>query len=218
MKTRAKLIKRFDTRLKLAKNSTLFSSDDKNDFVNDAIVYVNGLHKWPQREMCVTYVSGTEAGYGYYDYPNSPVQFSAGSIRTLVIDNIQYQQKDYYDLMKLLRDEPNPSSDIHYFANFGSWFFIYPVININGLEIKATGVTQASPLTNDTDTTIWSDDMEQLNEAVVSMMLYYATGQDKHLSLANSLSEQVWSKYVIEKQKDVPLDRPFLKVIDFFRN
>lgn len=218
MKTRAQLKKRFDTRLKLAKNSTLFSDDDKNDFVNDSIVYIGSLHKWAQREMCARYVAGTEAGEGYYDYPNSPVQFATGSIRTLFIDNIEYKQKDYYDLMRLIKERPQPTQGEHFFANFGSWFFIYPIININGLEIQATGVVQPSHLTTDSDYTIWSDDMEQLNEAVVSMMLYYATGQDKHLSLANSLAEQVWSKFVTEKQKDVPIDRPFLQVPDFFRS
>lgn len=216
MKTREQLKKRFDTRLKLAKNSTLYSDSDKNDYVNDAIVWVGSQFKWPQREMCAQYTAGTEAGYGYYDYPNYPVNFAPMSIRTLIIDDIEYEQREYHDLMRLLREEPTPSDDVHYFANYGTWFFIYPIINISGLEIRATGVVQPNDLSSDDDKTIWSDDMEQLNEAVLSMMLFYATGKIEHLNLAQTITNLVWSKFAGERQKDVPIDRPFLIVPDFF--
>ena len=221
MKTRLELKQRFDQVLRLAKNSTLFSDDMKNAFLNDAVTYVASLYKWPQREMCARYISGTEAGYGYYDYPNSPVQFAPDSIRSLMINNITYQQKDYYDLIKYVNGEVKLPSNLekhtHWFANFGSWFFIFPVIDLNGLEIHATGVTVAAPLTDDTSTTIWSDDMEQLNEAVLEYMLFIATHDQKHIEMCNSIANQVWSKYVTEKQKNVPIDRPFLQVPDMMR-
>ena len=221
MKTRAQLKARFDQVLRLAKNSTLFSDEMKNTFVNDAITYVATLHKWPEREMCARYISGTEAGYGYYDYPNNPVQFAPGSIRTLTIDGKSYENKDYYDLMKYVNGELKLPEDIerhtHWFANFGSWFFIFPVIDLNGLEIHATGITQPAPLINDESETIWSDDMEQLNEAVLEYMLYIATHEERHLTLCVNLADQVWAKFVGEKQKNVPIHRPFLAVPDMMR-
>lgn len=218
MKTLLQLKKRFDTRLRLAHNSTIFSNSDKNEFVNDAIIWVSSQHKWSQREMCVHYVSGTEAGEGYYDYPNDPVQFAPKSIRTLVIDGIKYKQIDYYDLMAIKRGEMEPQDHKpHYFANFGTWFFIYPVIDINGLPIEATGVVKAGTLSNNTDYTIWSDDMEELNEAVVNMALFNATGKPDYFALAQNIVNMTWAKYVSEKQKDVPLDRPFFQVPDFMK-
>lgn len=218
MKTRLQLKNRFNTRLKLAQNSTLFSDSDKNDFINDAIVWVGNLRKWPQREMCAEYIAGTEAGEGYYDYPNSPVQFAPESIRTLVINDIGYTQKDYYDLMAIIRDEKSADdTDPHYFANFGSWFFIYPIIDLNGLTLKVTGVTKPASLSSDSDTTIWSDDMEELNEAVLNVALFNATGIDKYLTLAQSIADLVWGRFVTEKQKAVPIDRPFFNVPDFFK-
>jgi len=221
MKTRAQLKARFDQSLRLAKNSTLFSDDMKNSFVDDAIVYVSSLHKWPQREMCARYIGGTQAGYGYYDYPNSPVQFAPNSIRTLTIDGITYQNKDYYDLMKYVNGEctlpENIEKHTHWYANFGSWFFIFPIIDIEGLEIHATGVTQPSPLTDDNSQTIWSDDMEQLNEAVLEYMLFIATHDINHLTMCINLADQVWGKFVSEKQKNVPIHKPFLQVPDMMR-
>lgn len=221
MKTRRQLKARFDQVLRLAKNSTLFSDSMKNDFVNDAITYVATLHKWPQREMCVRYIAGSEAGAGYYDYPNSPVQFAAGSIRELIIDGITYENKDYYDLIEYINGEKKLPSAIekktHWYANFGSWFFIFPVIEIDGLEIQATGVLQPTPLVNDDSHTIWSDDMEQLNEAVLEYMLYIATHDVNHLTLCINMTDQVWSKFVGEKQKNVPINRPFLQVPDMMR-
>lgn len=221
MKTRRQLKARFDQILRLAKNSTLFSDEMKNDFVNDAITYVATLHKWPQREMCAKYISGTEAGYGYYDYPNTPVQFAAGSIRELIIDGITYANKDYYDLIKYVNGEiklpANLEKHTHWYANFGSWFLIFPVIDLDGLEIHATGVVQPSPLLDDDSETIWSDDMEQLNEAVLEYMLYIATHDTNHLTLCINMADQVWGKFVGEKQKNVPINRPFLKVPDMMR-
>lgn len=217
MKTRRELKHRFDTRLKLAKNSTIFSDLDKNMFVNDAIAWVQSQHKWSQREMCASYVLGTQAGDGYYDYPNSPVAFAPMSIKSLVIDGHEYQQKDYHDLMKLKRANIEVG-DKKYFANFGTWFFIYPVIKADGLPIHVTGVVQASRLNSDDEKTIWADDMEELNEAVIEMMLFYATGKGEHLALAQQIVSVVWAKFVAERQKDVPIDRPFLKIPDFFRS
>lgn len=217
MKTRRELKHRFDTRLKLAKNSTIFSDLDKNLFVNDAIAWVQSQKKWSQREMCASYTLGTQAGDGYYDYPNAPVAFAPMSIRELIIDGQVYQQIDYYDLMKLKREKAE-TGDKKYFANFGTWFFIYPIIEAKGLPIHVTGVVQAVPLSSDTDKTIWSDDMEELNEAVVAMMLFYATGRGDHLALAQQIVSVVWAKFVAERQKDVPIDRPFLKIPDFFRS
>ena len=218
MKTRAEIKARFNNQLRLGKNSTIFSEEMKNTFVNDAITYVATLYKWPQREMCATYISGTEAGAGYYDYPNDPVQFPPGSIRTLTIDGISYEQKDYYDLMQYVNGEKKLPENIekvtHWFANFGTWFFIFPIIDLEGLEIHATGVIQPQPLTDDEATTIWSDDMEQLNEAVVEYMLFIATHDQNHIQLCNNLAAQVWSKFVTEKQKNVPIHRPFLRVPD----
>jgi len=218
MKTLLQLKKRFDTRLRLAQNSTLFSDSDKNEFINDAITWVGSQYKWSQREMCVSYVSGTEAGEGYYDYPNSPVQFAPMSIRTLVINNIKYEQIDYYDLMKIKRGELEPKQqNPHYFANFGTWFFIYPVIDIEGLPIEATGVVKTTSLSSNTDHTIWSDDMEELNEAVVNMAMFNATGKPDYFMLAQNIVNSTWQKFVSEKQKDVPLDRPFFQVPDFMK-
>lgn len=221
MKTRYDLKRRFDAALRLAQNSTLFSDQMKNQFVNDAITYIASLYKWPEREMCASYILGTEAGEGYYDYPNAPVQFAPGSIRTLTIDNITYTQKDYYDLMEYVHGEKKLPDSIekktHWFANFGSWFFIFPIINAEGLPIHATGVVMPAPLTEDTSYTIWSDDMEQLNEAVLETMLFYATHDQNRLNLANTLAAQVWSKYVAEKQKNVPIDRPLFRVPDYMR-
>jgi hypothetical protein len=217
MKTRKQLKERFDLMLNLTVTSTLLSEESKNQLISDAYIWVGNRHKWAKREVCERYIIGTEAGEGYYDYPS---EFPSKAIETLKIDNQFYDQRDYHDLMRFIDEYPNwkpEGKQKPLFANYGSWFFIFPVINVSGKEMLATGVAQVLPLTTDQSKTIWSEGEEDLNEAIVYKALHAYTRKQDYYQEALALTEDCWSRYTIESQKDKKLNRPFLRVPEFFR-
>jgi hypothetical protein len=216
MKTRLQLKKHFDQMLSLTQTSTLVSEERKNQLINDAYIWVGNKHKWAKREVKERYIIGTEAGEGYYDYP---AEFPSKAIVSLRIDGKLYKRYDYEDLMRFIDENPKwkPTGyEKPLFANYGSWFFIYPIVKVEGLPMFVTGVAQVLPLANDAAKTIWSEGEEDLNEAVVNKAIHSLTRKQDFYNEALGLVEECWSRYTKELQKDQKLNRPFLRVPNFF--
>jgi hypothetical protein len=217
MKTRKELKQHFDLMLNLNEKSTLMNDEMKNQLISDAYIWVGNRHKWASREVCERYIIGTEAREGYYDYP---AEFPSKAIETLRINGKLYDQRDYHDLMRFMDENPKwqpQGNDKPLFANYGSWFFIFPIIKVDGLPMHITGVAQVMPLVNDQAKTIWSEGEEDLNEAIVLKALHAYTRKQDYYQEAMGLVEACWDRYTKELQKDKKLDRPLFNVPDFFR-
>ena len=93
-------------------------------------------------------------------------EFRSGTIMRLEIDGGELQEKSYEDYLDFR--ENNPGSTLKIFANYGRFYFIHPTPTANGTNnMDIWGAIQADDLTNPTSTTIFSDNKEQGNEAIV---------------------------------------------------
>lgn len=149
--------------LTIGSESTLFTPTLVKSAINRARLKSEGLYPWV--ELNDAKKTSTVAGREYYDYPRG---WRSNSIWKLTVDDQDYGDplafKDY-----LYEKENDYPSDLDYmWANQWRRYFIDPTPTTNGTNnIVVWGQMNGQTLVNDSDTTIFSYNQPECNEAIV---------------------------------------------------
>jgi hypothetical protein len=123
---------------------------------------ISALFKWPQTEDAK--LTSTESGADYYAYPS---MWRPNSIWKLKVDGVDYGDplafKDYeYEV-----ENDYPSGKTKLWANKALKYFIAPTPSTTGTNnIEVHGQMIPNKLVSDGDTTIFSYNMPECNEAI----------------------------------------------------
>lgn len=159
--------------------STLFPPTLIDRVINRAYVKSATLYRWPQLEDAKK--TSTQNGTETYDYPST---WRPDSVWRLEVDNEQYGEEPdgsplaFEDYLTWRRDEANENSTDKKWANQKTRYFIYPVPTTNGTNnISIWGIKNITALSEDSDTTIFSYNMPEGNEAVLLEALAILKGK-----------------------------------------
>jgi hypothetical protein len=146
-----------------------------NGWINDAHRFAAAAHKWPFTEGRVSTTFVTE---------ETPLfeGWRSDGIRYLTIGGHSYQKTRFNDYMKFREDSPDDDDRI--FTDFGRTLYVNP----NGASGTMVAYGQYVPAKLDTTdptlTTVFSDNDEEGNEAIVEEMLSYAAQRERKPDIA----------------------------------
>lgn len=217
MRTRSDMEVELLARLQVASNSTAYPSSRITSLVKEGYIWATQLFIW--LDLVEGKKSHTVASQENYNYPT---ELKSSSIFMLTVNDEVYERKNFEDYLKYKLD--NPTSNLKIFANFKRQIFIHPVPSDNGSNnLKVWGSIQASSLSSSTDTTIFTDNKEEGNEAIVRKAFSVAIKRtDQSLSKAEEIEAvAILSKLNQDEWKstyrDQRLNRPMFSVPDYFQ-
>lgn len=219
MNTRADLESELTSRLQSASNSTLYPTDRITELIQNAYVWTTQLFTW--RDLLTAKSTTTQLNINYYDYPDD---FRTGTIFRLEVGGEEYDRVSYEDFLSYLKDNSGTTKKI--FANFKRWYFINPSPSSAGTSIDIWGSYNviASDLSEETSKTIFSDNKQEGNEAVVKKAFSVAIKRDDNkLAIAEEkdalgILSVIFKDQVEATQRDKRLDHAKFDVPDMFRN
>lgn len=147
-------------------NSSLFPPDTIDDVLNRAYIKIAGFVRWPDLEDAKT--TTTQLNQEYYDVPDT---WRYNSVWRITVNGDLYGEEpdgsplDFKDYLEW-KDE-NTSSTLKKWAQYRNQIFIYPTPTAAGVEIVAWGQRTITEMTVDGSTTIFSENMPEVNEAIV---------------------------------------------------
>jgi hypothetical protein len=208
--------------LNTASNSTLFPSPTRLLALNRAYIKCGRLFRWKALEDAKK--TSTAIAQEYYDYPQT---WSPDSIWRLEVNGVRYGESPdgspmaFEDYLVFREDDTNSSEKK--WATQWLRFFIYPVpttVISNGIVIW--GQKNVTELVNSSDTTIFSYNMPECNEAIMleaKAILKNKAGNEKSGQFFSAEAKQIlviaWNKLQQEKAKHEKT-QPFFEVPDFF--
>lgn len=208
-------------RLSMTGVSTVFADATLNDFLWFSYLFAAGYKPWNKLNKLIKTLSistdGTTVDY-FYDYP---IEFKTDSISRILVDGKRYHPKDFDDFLK--HREENPSDTSKYFSSYGNQYFIFPTPTSTGLEILSWGQIQPPTWGSDSDTTIFSDSEDELNEAVLLGAMSRAQNSvgkssegEKTQLQAEGILNNGWLRMVKRRQIYQKLDNPLFDVPDYY--
>lgn len=193
-------------------NTTSAFLDDTilNNWADQAYKRVVGAKKWPETEgrVSTTFASFVtdEDGMTVGEYPEG---WRSESIRMLKIGGQTYQKTNFYQLRKLIED--NPQNDDRLYSDFSRR--IYVTGNPSGTVAMWGQYTPVLDLTDDSSTTVFSEGSVDLNEAIVEIMMSFHSYRKQkrqdainHLAVAKSIIDNAWEKIGDEQFGYQPTD------------
>lgn len=152
--------------LNVGSNSSLFPSTRIDSTIQRAYVKTARLFRWPALEDAKK--TSTAINQEYYD---SPQNWSPNSIWRLEVDDELYGETPDGSPMNfadyLIWKVDNPNSTLKKWAVQWKRFFIWPVpTTVGSNNITIYGQKNVTALSADGDTTIFSYDMPECNEAI----------------------------------------------------
>ena len=161
MRTRLDIKNKLLPKLYAVGTSTYFTTTRVEDQIDDSYLTVAAARQWP--DIKKGFVTHTEAGEDYYDYPDN---CQTESVFKISVDGeSDYDKWDFEDFMKEVEDNPNATK--RKFAEYGRQIFIFPTPTTTGTaNLILWGVIQAASLTDDGDVTMFTDWSDVLNEAI----------------------------------------------------
>lgn len=218
MITREDMEDELTSQLQVAANSSLFTSARKTSLIQNAYEWATNMFVWPDLVKAKT--GSTKANYEYYDYPS---EFRSNTIMRLVIDSNSYDRKNYEDYLQYKED--NSTTTKKMFSSYGRFFFVNPTPSSNGSgNMDIWGAVQADSLDDSTDTTIFSYNNPEGNEAIVQRAFGVAL---KRINPQQSKDEVEAAIATLAKlnadqwkatQRDQRLDHPKFDVPNYFGN
>ncbi len=206
--------------------STLFSPTLIDRAINRAYVKAATLYRWPQVEDAKK--TSTQANIETYDYPST---WRPDSVWRLEVDDEQYGEVPdgsplgFEDYLTWRRDEANENSTDKKWANQKTRYFIYPVPTAVGTNnISVWGIKNISTLTSDSDTTIFSYNMPECNEAILleALAILKSKGDDDKGGQFKSLeAKQILTtafNKLKQEQNKYEKNQPLFHVQDMFVN
>lgn len=154
--------------LSVSSNSSFIPVATIDDAINRSYRKATYLFNWPA--LNDAQYTTTQANIEYY---NNPDNWRPRSMWRLTVDGDPYGETPDYtplvfkDFLNWNDDSANDNSTDKKWAVQWLRFFIYPIPTVASLEIVAWGQKNADALTSDADTTIFSSNMPECNEAIV---------------------------------------------------
>ena len=216
MRTRLDIKTKLQPKLMAVGTSTYFTPTRIEDQIDDSYLTVAAARQWP--DIKKGFVTHTEAGEDYYDYPDN---CQTESVFKISVDgDSSYEKWDFEDFMKFVED--NPTSTDKIFSEYGRQIFIFPTPTTTGsANLILWGVIQAALLTDDGDVTMFTDWADVLNEAIEQDAygnLIQNIDPNKSLNAITN-SERIitkeWKKIADRLQRKLK-DNPQFEVPDFF--
>jgi len=216
MRTLLDIKNKLQPKLYAVGTSSYFTPTRIEDQINDSYLTVAAARQWP--DIKKGFVTHTEAGEDYYDYPSN---CQSESIFKISVDSdSKYDKWDFEDFMKFVED--NPTSTKKIFSEYGRQIFIFPTPTTTGsANLILWGVIQAAPLEDDGDVTMFTDWADVLNEAIEQDAygnLIQNIDPNKSLNAITN-SERIiikeWKKIADRLQRKLK-DNPQFEVPDFF--
>ena len=164
MDTFIEMIEAVQSDLNVGNESPLFSVDTIKSALNRA--YRNkatAVIRWPHLEDAK--LTSSRASQEYYGYPRN---WRPNSIWKLKVDGIDYEEPLAFKDYDYEKDNDYPSGKTKIWSNKANRFFISPAPATDGSNnIEVHGVVIPEVLSGNTDTTIFSYNMPECNEAIV---------------------------------------------------
>lgn len=202
-------------------NSSLYPTTRIDSAINRAYIKSARLFRWPALEDAKK--TTTSQDQEYYD---SPQNWTPDSIWRVEVDGSMYGEepdgnplafKDY-----LIWKAENPNSTDKKWAVQYKRYFIWPVPTIAGKVITIFGQQNVTELSDDADTTIWSYDMPECNEAVAleATAILKRKGEikgDMYSEEAKQILVIAFNK-IKQEQMKYEKNQPFFNVPNFYAN
>lgn len=215
--TREDLENELVAQLQVASNSSLFPSTRITELIQNA--YIEATEMYPWNDLVRGRRTNSQANHEYYDYPSD---FRTGTIVRLELDDVPYERKNFEDYLAYKNEHPN--STFKMFAVFGRQYFIWPVptSTSSSYNLSIWGSIQAPNLEDSTDETIFSNNKEDCNMAVVDLAFSVGTKRiDSTVSreARNSAIAVLGKRFSDEQartQRDQRIQHPKYIVPDYF--
>ena len=180
-----------------------FTDTILNTWISKAHTWASARHKWPFTEgrVSTTYasLSTQEDGYLVGEFPEG---WKSDSIRLLTIDGKEVGKRNFYEFRTFL--ENNSSNNKRIFSDFGRRYFINPSIDLSG-TVTVWGQYTPAPLdgtiADATNYTVFSNNEEEGNEAIVEEVLSYVKKRESklqesiaHHQRAVEILEEIWQR------------------------
>ena len=210
--------------LNVSSTSSLFPSDTIDSALNRAYRKAGGLFRWPSLEDAKK--TSTKEDHEYYDAPET---WRPDSIFRLQVDGDQYGETpdgspmNYADYLQWRADSDNDNSTEKKWAVQWLRFFIYPVPDADGdNNICVWGMKNVEILDEDEDTTIFSYNSPECNEAIVleAVAILKSKGEAEESSQFKSAEAKqiliVAFDKIRKEQSKYEKTQPFFEVGDMF--
>lgn len=208
----------------VSSNSSLFTPTKVKSTINRAYIKVGALFRWPALNDSL--VASTGVNKLYYDAPQN---WQPNSMWRLEIDGNLYGEEpdgnpmSYPDFLTWKLNNPN--------ATEKKWavqwlrYFINPIsTSVGSNNISVWGQKNVTPMVNDSDTTIFSYNSPECNEAVVleAIAMLKKKGEDAKTGLLYSVDAQAilarsYKKITQESSKSEKI-APMFDTPNFFAN
>lgn len=213
------------SRLGVASNSTKFPLSRIKTLVKDAHLWATSL--FPFRELTletdVLFSAGTTSSFitGAKDF-TYPTAYRSNSVWLIFIGSNEYKKRNFDDLLRYAL--ANPNSAKRRFADLGRKYIVFPTPTSGTLKVY--GQQQATQLSADGDTTIFSSANDEGNEAIVLKAFQTATNNQPVrvrggvlIGLEGQAIDILSKIFAVQKdnsQFDLPMAKPIFDVPDFF--
>lgn len=165
---------------------------------------VAGLFRWPRLKDALK--TSSENGLEYYDYPQN---WKPESVWKLKVDGVDYKAPLAFSDYEFEKDNDFPSGNTKIWANEDTRYFITPTPTTDGdNNIEIYGFRVPDLLVSNSDTTIFSYNTPELNEAIVleaKAILKGKAEDDKGGQFASIEAKQicltVWNKLKMQQAK-----------------
>lgn len=212
--------------LNVGDNSSLFPLSTIKNKLNRSYIKIASFVRWADLEDAKT--TSTQTDQEAYDVHDT---WKYNSVWRVVVtdssgDDVIYGEKpdgspmDFKDYLEWKAD--NPSSSLKKWTQYRNQIFLYPTPSVSTSTISAWGQLNVTEMSADSDTTIFSSNMPEVNEAIVLEalgMLQRKGEKEGDGQFASAEAKQITviahNKLKLEKAK-YEKAQPMLNVPDFF--
>lgn len=185
-----------------ANTTAAFLSDTiLHDWIDDANKWAASFHKWPYTEgrSSTTFASLATNADGLLE-GNYPEGWRADSIRKMRIGGKRVEKRDFSGFLDFIEDYSGDTERM--FSDYGRVYYVNPNIDLSGtVAVWGQYTPTTMDKTNDDAPTIFGDNAELGNEAIVEKVLAYAKNRrmqeqeaNNHEVKAATLLENLWNK------------------------
>lgn len=217
MDTFEEMISAVQSDLTVGTESAFYSEPTIKLAINRAHRKSTALFRWP--ELRDAKKTTTQADREYYTYPQN---WRPNSIWKLKVNHVDFGDPITFADYLYEQENDNPSGLERMWANNGKRYFFDPVPTVYGQQICVWGQKNATPLVEDTDTTIFSYSSPECNEAIVleAVAILKSKGEEEaqgqfRSAEAKQILVVAWNKVEQEEAKHEKT-RPMFDVPDYF--
>lgn len=202
-------------------NSSLYPNSRVDSAINRAYIKASRLFRWPALQDAKK--TSTGANQDYYDYPEN---WSPLSVWRLEVNGELYGEEpdgsplSFSDYLTWKLNNPN-STDKKWSQQHKRYFISPTPTTVGSNNITIYGQENVTTLSSDSDTTIWSYDMLECNEAIAleATAILKKKGEidgEMYSAEAKQILAVAYGK--IRQENKFDHNQPFFNVPNFFGN